>query len=145
VGPIGVGVNLAPSIAACEGTGSTGSNSPLVTFSTWLWRVQRVRGKCSTWRPSLSQPSLGESGGRLPEAMASSARFRRPAPLAGEVLAPAVAARHQVLALNIQALVLLPQTQLSGTKAPTSRPDRSTPMTPAKPGSWAQRLATRQT
>ncbi len=47
-----------------SGTGSPGSSSPRVTSSPWFRRVQRVGRKCSTWRPSLSQPSRGVSGGR---------------------------------------------------------------------------------
>jgi hypothetical protein len=50
-----------------SGTGSPGSNSPLVTSSTGLWRLQRDGRKWITWRPAVSAghvvgPALAEVG-----------------------------------------------------------------------------------
>ena len=78
-----------------------------MTSSRLDQRSQRLGRKCSTWRPSLIQPSWGESGGRLLllKCIGSSGHLRRPTPLVVQVFCPAAAAVGEVLAMGDQALL----------------------------------------
>jgi len=62
---------------------------------------QRLGRKWSTWRPSLRQASLGESGARLLTLPLTPPNAPRP-PMAVQVLGPAAAAMGEVLAMGDQ-------------------------------------------
>ena len=89
---------------------TTGHHLPEGHLEALAPAVVAERGlKCSTWRPSLIQPSCGESGGRPGRSTTfmgrCSGHLRRPALLAGHVISPALAAAGEVLAVGNQALV----------------------------------------
>jgi len=95
-----------------NGCDPSGNTWPLVTSSSCCHRSHTTGLKCSTRQPSLSQPSAGQAGTLVSRlltctAAPTSTHLRRPAPLAGHVIGPALAAANQVLALGNQALVQL--------------------------------------
>jgi len=92
-----------------SGGAPPGISSPSVTSNAWFQRLYLSGLKCSACRPSLSQPSWGESGGRR-RSLASidrPGRLRYPAAGACHVVSAALATAGEVLAKGDQPLVQL--------------------------------------